>query len=84
MKVYILDNGWLECDRNWMVAMSVHGTRENPNPRAQWTRIPVYAVLVDHPDGKIRSYENRYHARVMFPHDTDFFNTMTLAPGYYE
>lgn len=52
MKVYILDNGWLECDANWMVAMSVVGTKGNPNPQARWIKIPVYAVLIDHPEGK--------------------------------
>jgi N-acyl homoserine lactone hydrolase len=52
MKVYILDNGWLECDSNWMVAMSVVGTKQNPHPRALWIKIPVYAVLIEHPDGK--------------------------------
>jgi glyoxylase-like metal-dependent hydrolase (beta-lactamase superfamily II) len=53
IKVYILDNGVLECDENWMVAMSVVGTRSAPTPKTRWIRIPVYAVLVDHPDGKI-------------------------------
>lgn len=52
MKIYILDTGWLECDANWMVAMSVVGTRGNPRPMARWIRIPVYAVLIDHPQGK--------------------------------
>ncbi len=52
MKVYILDNGWLECDANWMVAMSVVGTKGNPHPPARWIKIPVYAVLIDHPEGK--------------------------------
>jgi glyoxylase-like metal-dependent hydrolase (beta-lactamase superfamily II) len=52
MKVYILDCGWLECDANWMVAMSVMGTKGNPEPRTRWIKIPVYAVLIDHPQGK--------------------------------
>ncbi len=53
MRLYILNNGWLECDSNWMVAMSVKGTLENKNPRTKWIKIPVYSVLVDHPNGKI-------------------------------
>jgi hypothetical protein len=52
IKVYILDNGWLECDANWMVAMSVVGTQGNPHPQARWIKISVYAVLIDHPQGK--------------------------------
>lgn len=51
-KVFILETGWLECDANWMVAMSVVGTKGNPNPPARWIKIPVYAVLIDHPEGK--------------------------------
>ncbi|MGE5628304.1 MAG: N-acyl homoserine lactonase family protein [Solirubrobacterales bacterium] len=53
MKVYILDTGWLECDKNSMVAMSVAGTRSNKNPKCEWIKIPVPAILVDHPEGKI-------------------------------
>jgi N-acyl homoserine lactone hydrolase len=52
MKVYILDNGWLECNANRMVAMSVVGTKGNRHPQARWIKIPVYAVLIDHPEGK--------------------------------
>ena len=52
MKVYILDNGWLECDSNWMVPMSVVGTKGNPHPQTRWIKIPVYAVLIAHPEGK--------------------------------
>lgn len=52
VKVFILDTGWLECDANWMVAMSVVGTKGNPHPQARWIRIPVYAVLIEHPEGK--------------------------------
>lgn len=53
MKVYVLDTGWLECDKNSMVAMSVAGTKSNPVVQTQWIKIPVMAVLIDHPDGKI-------------------------------
>lgn len=30
MKVYILDTGWLECDKNSMVSMSSTGTKTKP------------------------------------------------------
>jgi N-acyl homoserine lactone hydrolase len=75
MKVFILDNGWLECNANWMVAMLVVGTKGNPHPQARWIKIPVYAVLIDHPEG---------NAKVMFPHDMEFFKTLKLAPQCYE
>jgi glyoxylase-like metal-dependent hydrolase (beta-lactamase superfamily II) len=64
MKVYILDNGFLECDQNWMVAMAVLGTKDNPNPRINWIKIPVFAVLIDHPDGKIL-YDTGCHPDAM-------------------
>ncbi len=53
MKVYILSNGYLECDSNQMIAMSTVGTADDHTPRHQWIKIPVYQVLVDHPAGKI-------------------------------
>jgi glyoxylase-like metal-dependent hydrolase (beta-lactamase superfamily II) len=53
IKVYILDNGYLECDANWMVAGTVVGTRSNTNPQTKWIKIPTYAVLVIHPEGNL-------------------------------
>ncbi len=53
MRVYILDNGWLECDSNMMVAGKVTGTADNKNPRTEWIKIPVYAVLIEHEGGRI-------------------------------
>ena len=64
MKLYILDNGFLECDQNWMVAMSVLVTKDNTNPRINWIKIPVFAVLIDHPDGKIL-YDTGCHPDAM-------------------
>jgi glyoxylase-like metal-dependent hydrolase (beta-lactamase superfamily II) len=53
LKLYILDNGWLEGDANYIVAMSVKGTLENKTPRIKWIKVPVYTVLIDYPEGKI-------------------------------
>ncbi|VBB06701.1 metallo-beta-lactamase [Lucifera butyrica] len=53
MKVYVLDNGWLECDANWMVGLSTVATLQNKECRHKWLKIPVYCVLIDHPEGKI-------------------------------
>ncbi len=49
-KFYILDNGYLELDKNQMVANSNIGTLDNKNPPAQWIQIPVYCVLINNPD----------------------------------
>ena len=67
MKVHIIDNGWLECDQNWMVAMSVVGTKHNKTPPINWIKIPVYAVLIDHPAGKIL-YDTGCHPNAMKGH----------------
>jgi glyoxylase-like metal-dependent hydrolase (beta-lactamase superfamily II) len=53
MKAYVLNLGRLECDANWMVSFSTCATLRDKEPRHRWIRIPVYAVLVDHPTGKI-------------------------------
>jgi glyoxylase-like metal-dependent hydrolase (beta-lactamase superfamily II) len=64
MKLYVLDNGWLECDANWMVAMSVVGTLKDKTPQTKWIRIPVYAVLIDSPEGKVL-YDTGCHPEAM-------------------
>jgi len=53
LKLYILDNGWVECDPNLIVASSFTGTVEHQTPRIKWIKAPVYAVLIDHAEGKI-------------------------------
>jgi len=64
LKLYILDNGRLEGDANWIVAMSVKGTLDDKTPRIKWIRIPVYSVLIDHPEGKIL-YDTGCHPEAM-------------------
>jgi glyoxylase-like metal-dependent hydrolase (beta-lactamase superfamily II) len=64
LRLYILDNGWLEGDSNWIVAMSVFGTLENKNPPTKWISLPTYCVLIDHPDGKIL-YDTSCHPQAM-------------------
>lgn len=53
MKAYVLENGWLECDSNCMVAGSTQSILQAQECMHKWIKIPVYAVLIDHPDGKI-------------------------------
>lgn len=72
MKVYILDTGWFEGDENWFVALSIFGTKENKNPMTKWTKYPVFAVLIDHPDGKIlfdtgNNHKDVFHKSERFP-----------------
>jgi glyoxylase-like metal-dependent hydrolase (beta-lactamase superfamily II) len=53
MKVYLLDLGYMEIDYNFIVTNTVIGTRSNPEPKTKWGQIPMLAVLIDHPEGKI-------------------------------
>lgn len=51
--MYVLDTGTMKMDKNFMVAMHNPATIHNPNPPAEFIEFPVYAVLIDHPEGKI-------------------------------
>lgn len=53
MKVYVLDTGYLETDKNNVVSGATIGTYSNPHVKNKWIKLPVMAVLIDHPEGKI-------------------------------
>ncbi|MBP2654738.1 MAG: Zn-dependent hydrolase, glyoxylase [Firmicutes bacterium] len=65
IRIYILDNGWLECDANWMVANTTVGTAVNPNPPSKWIKIPTYAVLIGHPQKGWILYDTGSHPDAM-------------------
>ncbi len=50
MKMYFLDTGWLECDANGMVANTVRGTLSNKTPVCKWIKIPVWTIVIQHPE----------------------------------
>ncbi|WP_152985592.1 AhlS family quorum-quenching N-acyl homoserine lactonase [Brevibacillus choshinensis] len=52
-KLFVLDTGRMQMDKGFMVAMHNPASVLNPNPPAEFVEFPVYAVLIDHPDGKI-------------------------------
>ncbi|MCP8969861.1 AhlS family quorum-quenching N-acyl homoserine lactonase [Ectobacillus ponti] len=52
-KLYVMDNGRMRMDKNWMIAMHNPATISNPNAPAEFVEFPVYTVLIDHPEGKI-------------------------------
>ncbi|MEK4922666.1 N-acyl homoserine lactonase family protein [Cytobacillus sp. FSL R5-0569] len=52
-KLYVLDTGTMKMDKNYMIAMHNPASMDNPNPPAEFVEFPVYAVLIDHPEGKI-------------------------------
>lgn len=52
-KLYVLDNGRMRMDKNWMIAMHNPATVDNPNAATEMIEFPIYSVLIDHPEGKI-------------------------------
>ncbi|OXM83918.1 AhlS family quorum-quenching N-acyl homoserine lactonase [Paenibacillus rigui] len=52
-KLYVMDNGRMSMDKNWMIAMHNPATIHNPNAPTQFVEFPIYTVLIDHPEGKI-------------------------------
>jgi N-acyl homoserine lactone hydrolase len=80
LRLYILDNGWLEGDSNWIIAMSTVGTLQNKTPPTKWSKIPVYCVLLDGPDGKIL-YDTGCHPDAMKGYWPP--NLTSIFPYYY-
>lgn len=52
-KLYVMDNGRMKMDKNFMVAMHDPATIDHPDKPAVFTEFPIYTVLIDHPEGKI-------------------------------
>ncbi|MBX6394967.1 MAG: N-acyl homoserine lactonase family protein [Alicyclobacillaceae bacterium] len=52
-RLYVLDNGRMRMDKNWMIAMHNPATIHNPNAQTEFIEFPIYTVLIDHPEGKI-------------------------------
>lgn len=52
-KLYVMDNGRMRMDKNYMVAMHNPANIDEPNKPATFVEFPIYTVLIDHPEGKI-------------------------------
>lgn len=53
MKLYALNTGYLETDKNTVVACATLGTRSNPHVQNEWIKLPVMAYLIETDDGYI-------------------------------
>jgi len=53
MRVYILNTGYLETDKNNVVACATIGTRSNPSVTNKWIKLPVMSFLIETDDGYI-------------------------------
>ncbi|MFB6362902.1 N-acyl homoserine lactonase family protein [Paenibacillus elgii] len=52
-KLYVMDNGRMSMDKNWLIAMHNPATVSNPNAQTQFVEFPIYTILIDHPEEKI-------------------------------
>ena len=52
-KLYVMDNGTLSMDKNFMISMHNPASVQHPNQPSEMVTFPVYTVLIDHPEGKI-------------------------------
>lgn len=53
MKLYILDTGYLETDKNTVVANATVGTKSKPKVENEWIKLPVMAFLIETEEGYI-------------------------------
>ncbi len=53
MKMYILNTGRLETDKNNVVAGATVGTKENPQVKNEWINLPVMAFLIETDNGYV-------------------------------
>ena len=53
MKLWFLNTGYLETDKNNVVGCSVIGTYSNPHIQNEWIKLPVMAFLVETDEGYV-------------------------------
>lgn len=53
MKLYILNTGYLETDKNNVVAHATMGTKSNSYVKNEWIKLPVMAFLIESEEGYI-------------------------------
>ena len=51
--VHVLDRGALKCDYNYMMEGHVLATYDEQNPETDYSEIPVWSLVIDHPEGTI-------------------------------
>jgi N-acyl homoserine lactone hydrolase len=49
----VIDRGGLECDLNYLVEGNTLGSHDEPNPDTDYIEIPVFNLVIDHPEGTI-------------------------------
>lgn len=64
MKLWFLNTGYLETDKNNVVGCSVIGTYSSPHIQNEWIKLPVMAFLIETEDGYIL-YDTGSHPDAM-------------------
>ncbi|MBO5339045.1 MAG: N-acyl homoserine lactonase family protein [Clostridia bacterium] len=64
MKLYILNTGYLETDKNNVVGCSVIGTYSQPHINNEWIKLPVMSFLIEN-DGEYILYDTGSHPDAM-------------------
>jgi N-acyl homoserine lactone hydrolase len=49
----VIDRGGLECDLNYLIEGNMLGSHDEPNPDTNYVEIPVFNLVIDHPEGTI-------------------------------
>jgi len=73
IKMYILDNGWVEYDESLLVSNPTLDTISNHNPYRKWIKSPCYCVLIDHPEKGWMLFDTGSHPEAMkgyWPNET--------------
>ena len=59
-------------------------TKANYGPPAKMSAIVYDSLAFLESIEKVRGLAKKLNAKVMFPHDMEFFQTLKLAPRYYD
>ena len=65
MKLWILNTGYLETDKNNVVGCSVIGTYSKPHIENEWIKLPVMTFLIQTDDGEYILYDTGSHPDAM-------------------
>lgn len=65
MKLWLLNTGYLECDKNLVVGNATIGLYSNPIIQNEWIKLPVMAFLIETDDGEYIVYDTGSHPDAM-------------------
>lgn len=72
MKLYVLNTGYLESDRNNLIAGATMGTYATPKVENAWVKLPVMAFLIETDEKEYILYDLGSHPEAMNGHWSQF------------